>query len=407
MWRLGFLESLIFTTICILQSCPNPAKAFSVHCYHSKFATRSLSFLDSQVSTALASSTVPKVDSLEELIAIENGNHLSQDGRRKQKIVLVLGFESFNREQYQEAAQALDDVDLQVFADSEIRLDLSVVQQHDVTVHDADVVLDNTVNPAFRKAVQEADIFVGSLLFDYDDVKAVERLLPSVKGPRLLFECATELMEFNQVGTFNMRPSGDGPAGPPPAVKAILSKFGSGKEEDKLAGYIKLLKFGPDLLKYVPGDKAADLRTWLESYRFWNQGGKLNVQSMLKLLAKRAEADLNRQSLGGNFVATVLDELPPLQVTPDVGLIHPVRYRDRSDRISPFFDSPASYMAWRKSSAAKEAAQRQGFALADADTAPVVAILLYRKHVITEQNYILDLLTIMEKQGIVSAFTFR
>jgi len=33
-------------------------------------------------------------------------------------------------------------------------------------------------------------------------------------------------------------------AGPPPAVKAILAKFGSGKEEDKLVGYLSFLKIG-------------------------------------------------------------------------------------------------------------------------------------------------------------------
>ena len=338
------------------------------------------------------------------------------NGKKRQKIVLVAGFESFNREQYQQAAVALSDhVDLQVFADSDIRLDLSVIQQQQkqleqeqqgndtatTSSHHVDPLVDNTINPVFRKAVLEADVFVGSLIFDYDDVQAVQSLLPAVTGPRLLFECATEIMEFNQVGSFNMKPSGDGSAaGPPPAVKAILSKFGSGKEEDKLAGYIKLLKFGPDLLKFVPGDKATDLRTWLECYRYWNQGGRLNVQSMLQLLADRAELD-QHQSLGGNFAASVLDKLPPVQVTPDLGLIHPVRFRDPSTRSSPFFDSPASYMAWRRSAACKEAAAKQGFQLADIETAPVVAVLLYRKHVITEQGYILDLLTIMEKQGVV------
>ncbi|KAL7562060.1 hypothetical protein ACA910_011099 [Epithemia clementina (nom. ined.)] len=348
-----------------------------------------------------------------------NLDHDNNNKNGKQKIVLVAGFESFNREQYLQAAAALgDQVELQVFADSDIRLDLSVIQQQErlhqsnnevsASNNKVDPLVDNTINPIFREAVLQADVFVGSLLFDYDDVQAVLRLLPAVKGPRLLFECATELMEFNQVGSFNMKPSSDGSApGPPPAIKAILSKFGSGKEEDKLAGYIKLLKVGPDLLKFVPGDKAADLRTWLECYRFWNQGGQRNVQSMLQLLAKRSELDRSMQHDEGSFVKAVLDKLPPVQVTPDVGLIHPVRYRDQSTRTtSPFFDSPASYMAWRTSPAAIESAQRQGFKLADVKTAPIVAVLLYRKHVITEQKYILDLLTMMEEQGIVPVPVF-
>ena len=164
------------------------------------------------------------------------------------KVVLVAGFESFNRGLY----QTLNDlnVDLTVFADSDIR------KATNTTSMDPN---DLKINPVFAKAVREADAFVGSLIFDYDDVLAVQALLPEVNGPRFIFESATELMEFNSVGSFSMKPGKEGPSGPPPAVKAVLSKFGSGKEEDKLAGYLKLLKVGPDLLKLIPGDKASDL----------------------------------------------------------------------------------------------------------------------------------------------------
>ena len=154
-------------------------------------------------------------------------------------IVLTTGFESFNRDLYQRAGQLLppplsQNIHLQVFADSDIRSSPS----------------------EYASAVQNADLFIGSLIFDYDDVLAVEELLPSVKGPRLLFECATELMAFNRVGSFTMEAkqgAGGGSDGPPPAVKAILNKFSSGKEEDKINGYLKMLKVGPDLLKFIPG----------------------------------------------------------------------------------------------------------------------------------------------------------
>ena len=101
-------------------------------------------------------------------------------------------------------------------------------------------------------------MFIGSLIFDYDDVQFLSELLPYVKGPRLLFECATELMVFNRLGSFSMEGKeknggGGGSDGPPPAIKAILNKFSSGKEEDKINGYLKMLKFGPDLLKFIPG----------------------------------------------------------------------------------------------------------------------------------------------------------
>ena len=179
--------------------------------------------------------------------AVEEDQQLEKSSSRP-KIVLVTGFESFNRELYQSANDL--DMDVTVFADSDIR---KIANRTSMDPNDLNI------NPDFAKALREADAFVGSLIFDYDDVLAVQSLLPEVKGPRLIFESATELMEFNSVGSFSMKPGKEGPSGPPPAVKAVLSKFGSGKEEDKLAGYLKLLKVGPDLLKLIPGDKASDL----------------------------------------------------------------------------------------------------------------------------------------------------
>jgi magnesium chelatase subunit H len=313
---------------------------------------------------------------------------------RKPKIVLVAGFESFNRELYSQAARDLD-VDLTVFADSDIRVALTTTT---TTVRDAH---DLAVNPDFASAVRQADAFIGSLIFDYDDVLAVQSVLPAVQGPRLVFESATELMTFNTVGSFSMAPSaekGGGSAGPPPAVKAILSQFGSGKEEDKLSAYLKLLKVGPTLLRYVPGEKASDLRTWLEAYRYWNQGGKSNVQAMLALIADRCR----------DQPSAVLTALPPLQVTPDIGLIHPVRSRQQQQDETKaaiftqpqYFESPAEYLAWRLSANTQTLAAQQGFVLAP-DDAPRVAVLLYRKHVITEQRYLGDLIRQMEQDGLL------
>jgi magnesium chelatase subunit H len=286
-------------------------------------------------------------------------------------IVLVAGFESFNRELYQQAAKDLP-LYLQVFADSDIRVGPALSEE------------DLGLNPKFVDALKHADAFVGSLIFDYDDALAVKSLLPEIKGPRLIFESATELMTFNQVGSFSMATEDGGPSGPPPAVKAVLSKFSAGKEEDKISGYLKLLKIGPSLLKFVPGEKASDLRTWLEAYRYWNQGGKNNVRAMLQLVAQRCRG----------VDATNL-ELPELEVTPDIGLLHPLK-----NGPNRYFTSPASYLSWRLSPAVKAQAEQSKLPLA-LESAPRVAFLLYRKHVITEQKYIEDLITEMESQGIL------
>lgn len=306
--------------------------------------------------------------------------------------MLVAGFESFNRDLYYKAVLDLD-IDLVVFADSDIR-----IPQPAATSGDGNPW---KINPSFEEAMRSADAFVGSLIFDYDDVVAVRSIVSNIPI-RLIFESATELMEYNQVGQFTMKSSGQGPAaGPPPAVKAILSKFGSGKEEDKLSGYLKMLKIGPDLLKYVPGEKAGDLRSWLEAYRYWNQGGQTNVRAMLQIIAARC-----------NKLSEPPPDLPELVVTPDIGIVHPLRYNPFTGRdiidtaenaplVDRFFNSsPATYLKWRLAPSTKKLADRQGFVLAP-DDAPKVAVLLYRKHVITEQKYIPDLIEIMEAQGII------
>jgi magnesium chelatase subunit H len=51
-----------------------------------------------------------------------------------------------------------------------------------------------------------------------------------------------------------VRPAGKS-KGPPPAVKKVLSLFSSGREEDRMVGYLSFLKVGPKLLQFVPGNK--------------------------------------------------------------------------------------------------------------------------------------------------------
>ena len=257
------------------------------------------------------------------------------------------------------------------------------------------------VNPKFEAAMKNADAFIGSLIFDYEDVKIVEGLLPHVNGPRLIFESADEIMSFNQIGVFNMKPSEDGSqSGPPPAVKAILSKFSSGREEDKLQGYLKMLKLGPDLLKYVPGEKASDLRTWLEIYRYWNQGGKTNIVSMLQLLSRKCKNNLEEIDRKEQQPWNP----PQLEVTPDIGLVHPLATKKISTTLQQqqrtIFESPALYMKWRLSEECYKTSIEKNFALAP-KSAPKVALLLFRKHVITEQKYIGDLITQLERLGLI------
>ena len=178
------------------------------------------------------------------------------------KIVLLSGFESFNVALYKSSARDLKKrfphVELLVFSDRDI----------------------DGRREELEAALEGADVFFGSLLFDYDQVEWLRERIADIPL-RFVFESALELMSCTNVRSFQMAAPGGKKAGPPPAVKAVLSKFGSGKEEDKLVGYLSFLKIGPQLLKFVPGEKARDLKNWLTVY--WRTGIKEGKKTSRRL----------------------------------------------------------------------------------------------------------------------------
>ncbi|NEP39489.1 MAG: magnesium chelatase subunit H [Okeania sp. SIO2G4] len=260
------------------------------------------------------------------------------------RIVLIAGFESFNAGLYRQAAQLATsqcpDLDIQVFSDRALSSEPETV----------------------ATALENADVFFGSLLFDYDQVLWLRERVEHIPI-RLVFESALELMALTKLGKFVI---GDQPKGMPKPVKFILSKFSSGREEDKLAGYISFLKTGPKLLKFVPVKKVQDLRNWLIIYGYWNAGGTENVAAMCWVLAEK-------------YLDLKVGEIPPPLETPNMGLLHP--------DYQGYFESPRKYLEWYRQ-------QKQ------TSPTPVVGILLYRKHVITKQPYIPQLIRKFEEAGL-------
>ena len=263
------------------------------------------------------------------------------------RIVLVAGFESFNADLYRKAA---------FLANSRCpELDIRVFSDRDLTSKRTEV----------ETALDGADVFFGSLLFDYDQVVWLRDRIAQIPI-RLVFESALELMSLTKLGIFAI---GDNPKGMPKPVKFILDKFSNGREEDKLAGYISFLKIGPKLLKYVPVQKVQDLRNWLIIYGYWNAGGPENVASLFWTLAEK-------------YLNLKVGDIPPLIETPNIGLLHP--------DYQGFFESPREYLEWYKTNC-RDAMNH---------VSPVVGILLYRKHVITKQQYIPQLIRSFEKAGL-------
>jgi magnesium chelatase subunit H len=262
------------------------------------------------------------------------------------RIVLIAGFESFNADLYRQAAQLAQarcpELEIRVFSD------------RNLTPHAKDV----------EAALQEADAVFCSLIFDYDQVMWLRERMQDIPI-RLVFESALELMSLTRLGKFAL---GDQPKGMPKPIKFILSKFSSGREEDKLAGYLSFLKTGPKLLKFVPVKKVQDLRHWLIIYGYWNAGGSDNVAALFWFLAE-------------TYLGLAVGEIPPPLETPNLGLLHP-------DHPS-YFESPRQYLDWYRQTHP------------EAQSWPVVGLLLYRKHVITQQPYIPQLIRLFEQAELV------
>ncbi|MBJ7295299.1 MAG: magnesium chelatase subunit H [Dolichospermum sp.] len=268
------------------------------------------------------------------------------------RIVLIAGFESFNADLYRKAAD---------LANSRCpELDIRVFSDRNITTNSTEVAA----------ALKNADVFFGSLLFDYDQVVWLRERVANIPI-RLIFESALELISLTKIGAFAI---GDKPAGMPKPIKFILDKFSNGKEEDKLAGYISFLKIGPKLLKFIPVQKVQDLRNWLIIYGYWNAGGSENVASLFWTIAEK-------------YLELKVGDIPPPIETPDMGLLHP--------DYQGFFTSPREYLQWYRKS-------EQGIGNREQrrENSPVIGILLYRKHVITKLPYIPQLIRYFEKAGL-------
>ncbi|MDY7024083.1 MAG: DUF3479 domain-containing protein, partial [Cyanobacteriota bacterium] len=266
------------------------------------------------------------------------------------RIVLIAGFESFNADLYRQAANFASnrcpDLEIDVFSDRAISSEPDILEA----------------------ALEQADVFFGSLLFDYDQVLWLRQRVQQIPI-RLVFESALELMSLTQIGAFKI---GDKPKGMPKPVQFILSKFSSGREEDKLAGYISFLKTGPKLLKFVPVKKVQDLRNWLIIYGYWNAGGTENVAAMFWTIAEK-------------YLDLEIGEIPPPLETPNMGLLHP--------DYQGYFESPKEYLNWYHHNQKTNQKNHQN--------AAVFGILLYRKHVITKQPYIPQLINYFEQAGLI------
>lgn len=308
----------------------------------------------------------------------------------RNSITIIAGFEKFNSQLYRTAAtevmRMFPTIPIYVFTDNDI-----LERPNDV-----------------ETALSKSKVLLSSLIFDYSTIQWIKDNRINDIPYRFCFESALELMSETRVDDFNMMPSSSGTSsGPPPAIRAILKQFGSQREEDKMTGYLKLLKIGPKLLKLLgPAvDNVGGIKTWVTVYSYWTESGLENIKSMLNIIIKDCKLITKPvKSQSGAFIPTkssridsndIVDTIDSTSSSiprinevkefPALGIYHP-----GLDEINLTITDPAEYVKWytTKNTWVNE-------------LTPRVGLLLYRKHVISQQSYIANIIKLMESNNIM------
>jgi len=158
-------------------------------------------------------------------------------------------------------------------------------------VDDADIVIANllfleehvaAIEPAFRRARDRADAFVGI-----------------ISDPRIV--------RLTRMGELDM-------SKPASAAMQLMRKLRGSREPSAQSGerQMKLLRRLPKILRFIPG-KAQDLRAWFLSMQYWLGGSDENIEQMVRFLVARYGRRAEWQGLKSKA---------PVDY-PDVGLYHP------------------------------------------------------------------------------------
>ena len=168
-----------------------------------------------------------------------------------------------------------------------LTLALSLASQPDVAVECVGYILEELRDPenfaSFKKDVEGANIFIGSLIFVQelaDKVVEVVEPLRDQLDAVCIFPSMPAVMRLNKIGSFTMASMGQS--------KSVISDFMKKNKPSGTSfqdGMLKLVRTLPKVLKYLPGDKAADARSFMMSLQYWLGGSPENIEALLLNLA--------------------------------------------------------------------------------------------------------------------------
>ena len=234
---------------------------------------------------------------------------------------------------------------------------------------------------AFKKDVAEANVFIGSLIFVQELAEVVEKVVGAERDRLdavLVFPSMPEVMRLNKVGGFTMASLGQS--------KSVVSEFMKKKKSDDGSSFeeamLKLLRTLPKVLKYLPGDKAKDAKSFMMSFQYWLGGSPENLQSMIMSLATTYVPAVADAADASALDAEGLIAEPVL--LPDKGIWHPLGpevYQDVNE-----------YFSWYETTHAPAAGL--------AEDAPVVGVVLQKSHINTgDAGHYVSLISELEARG--------
>ncbi|CCH66721.1 Protoporphyrin IX Mg-chelatase subunit H [Richelia intracellularis HH01] len=213
----------------------------------------------------------------------------------------------------------------------------------------------------FQKDVENANIFIASLIFIED---LANKLVEAVKPHRdkldaiVVFPSMPEVMRLNKMGSFSMAQLGQS--------KSVIAQFMRKRKENSGAGFedamLKLLRTLPQVLKFLPLEKAQDARNFMLSFQYWLGGSSENLENFLLMLA-------DKYALGAieDFRNTSLQYEAPI-LYPDMGIWHPL--------ATTMYDNLQEYLNWYNG--------REDICEELKDPiAPYIGLIMQRTHLVT------------------------
>ncbi|KAK6149148.1 hypothetical protein DH2020_016673 [Rehmannia glutinosa] len=221
---------------------------------------------------------------------------------------------------------------------------------------------DENTYKTFCKDLEDANIFIGSLIFVEELALKVKNAVEKQRDRLdavLVFPSMPEVMRLNKLGSFSMSQLGQSKS---PFFQLFKKNKSSAGFADSM---LKLVRTLPKVLKYLPSDKAQDARMYILSLQFWLGGSPDNLENFVKMIS-------------GSYVpalkGTKIEYSDPVLYL-DSGIWHP---------LAPcMYDDVKEYLNWYSS-------RRDTNEELKSPNAPIIGLVLQRSHIVTgdESHYV-------------------